>query len=315
MDWPTHKRTCIELAKHSAEIEFKDRKDDKAIDVKEQTKKGECAICLDPLGQNAMSMPCMHLFCGPCILEHQKYIGREISCPLCRSKLPHNLYQYVYANAANFVNRARRSPAGSKSRIRFCNLARAELESIKESTVNSVEIQTLFAELYFVEGRYSEAITASDAIIVKEPKMEILLCNLRNSISANLQLELFPEATNKVKEMYRIITKPAQYVYDTRFMTQAASQCFFGLGKYEEAIEFGNEAIELNRHYEDVHRCVALSHKALGNYAAAIRTMQRAVRYETPWDKANVQRCKDLLAVLVEEQRAYEVKSNKDERL
>lgn len=305
-DWPQHKRICQELAQKSAEIEAVDRSMDAQVDVKEKSQHGECAICLDPLNKDPLSLPCKHIFCGPCILEHQRYIGgREITCPLCRSKLPENLFQYVYANASNFVSRARRSPIGSAKRARYCTLARSELESIMECAANAVEIKTLVAELLFMEGRYSEAVSASDAIIADEPQpqVELLLCNLRNSISANLQLEDFPAATEKVKEMYRIITNPAKFLFDTRFMTHKASQCFYGLGKYAEAIEFGKEAIEMNRHYEDVHRCVALSHKALGNYPEAIRIMQRAVRYEAPWDEQHVQRCRDLLAELEEESR------------
>jgi hypothetical protein len=43
----------------------------------------------------------------------------------------------------------------------------------------------------------------------------------------------------------------------------------------------------MNRHFPQVHKYVALSQKALGNNEDAVRTMAKAVNYETPWDEVN----------------------------
>jgi len=72
-----------------------------------------------------------------------------------------------------------------------------------------------------------------------------------------------------------------------RKMLMGMSKCFYHIGKYELAIDVGESAIEMNRYFPQVHKYVALSQKASGNLSGALRTMGRAVNYETPWDEAN----------------------------
>jgi tetratricopeptide (TPR) repeat protein len=72
-----------------------------------------------------------------------------------------------------------------------------------------------------------------------------------------------------------------------RRMYMGVSRCLYHLGKYEFAIELGEAAIMMNRHFPQVHKYVALSQKALGNNEDAVRTMAKAVNYETPWDEVN----------------------------
>mmetsp|Transcript_9897 Transcript_9897/g.24672 ORF Transcript_9897/g.24672 Transcript_9897/m.24672 type:complete len:448 (+) Transcript_9897:115-1458(+) len=72
-----------------------------------------------------------------------------------------------------------------------------------------------------------------------------------------------------------------------RKMLMGMSKCFYYLKKYELAIEVGESAIEMNRYFPQVHKYVALSQKASGDLSGALRTMGRAVNYETPWDEAN----------------------------
>ena len=71
------------------------------------------------------------------------------------------------------------------------------------------------------------------------------------------------------------------------------SRCSYHLGDYANSIvPFGEGAIFLDRSIRDVHKYVALSHKALGNIEAAKKTMARAVLYEAPWDE--VQKAKNM---------------------
>ena len=70
-------------------------------------------------------------------------------------------------------------------------------------------------------------------------------------------------------------------------MFMGMSRCMYHLKNYEFAIQLGEAAIEMNRHFPQVHKYVALSQKASGDIEGAIRTMARAVNYETPWDEAN----------------------------
>eukprot|EP00562_Extubocellulus_spinifer_P013026 CAMPEP_0178543676 /NCGR_PEP_ID=MMETSP0697-20121206/2713_1 /TAXON_ID=265572 /ORGANISM="Extubocellulus spinifer, Strain CCMP396" /LENGTH=416 /DNA_ID=CAMNT_0020176147 /DNA_START=73 /DNA_END=1320 /DNA_ORIENTATION=- len=72
-----------------------------------------------------------------------------------------------------------------------------------------------------------------------------------------------------------------------RMMWMGLSRCMYHLGEYDKAINAGTAAIEMNRHFPQVHKYVALSQRASGDLEAARRTMARAVNYETPWDDEN----------------------------
>ena len=74
-----------------------------------------------------------------------------------------------------------------------------------------------------------------------------------------------------------LMTPPQQ-----RRIFMVMSQCLYELGKYEQSIECGTAAIEMNRHFTQVHKYVALAQKASGHLEASITTMKRAVLYETP---------------------------------
>jgi hypothetical protein len=63
------------------------------------------------------------------------------------------------------------------------------------------------------------------------------------------------------------------------------SQCAYHLGKYDKALNAGGAAIQMNRHFPNVHKYVALSQKAMGDINASRVSMARAVVYETPWDE------------------------------
>lgn len=72
-----------------------------------------------------------------------------------------------------------------------------------------------------------------------------------------------------------------------RKMFMGMSRCLYHMGDYENAIGLGEGAIQMNRHFPQVHKYVALSQKAAGDLQGAVQTMGRAVTYETPWDEAN----------------------------
>lgn len=72
-----------------------------------------------------------------------------------------------------------------------------------------------------------------------------------------------------------------------RMMWMGISKCMYHLGDYQKAIHAGTAAIEMNRHFPQVHKYVALAQKASGDIEAARVTMAKAVSYETPWDEQN----------------------------
>lgn len=82
---------------------------------------------------------------------------------------------------------------------------------------------------------------------------------------------------------------------EQREVIMGISRCFYEMGRYDHAIDIGESAIEMNRHFPEVHKYVALSYKAKGDIDAAIATMTKAVLYETPWDEDNIEANKVLL--------------------
>ena len=72
-------------------------------------------------------------------------------------------------------------------------------------------------------------------------------------------------------------------------------RCYYELGIYGKAISAGSAALEMNRHFPQVHTYIALAHRARGDPAAAMKTMKQAVLYEAPWCDKTMQFNKDLL--------------------
>jgi tetratricopeptide (TPR) repeat protein len=116
-----------------------------------------------------------------------------------------------------------------------------------------------------------------------------------------MELGEFKEAFGTIQKMLQITSDPSRYATEVRFLFHSACRCYYEMGEYAQAINIGSAAVEANRHYEGVHKYIALSYQALGRYDEAILTMRRAVRYETPWDAAHVAACQALLEEIMAE--------------
>jgi tetratricopeptide (TPR) repeat protein len=84
-----------------------------------------------------------------------------------------------------------------------------------------------------------------------------------------------------------------------RSVIMGLSRCFYHLKDFDKAIGFGEGGIEMNRHFPQAHKYVALSYKAKGDLETAIKLMSQAVLYETPWDDENIYQAKVLLDELI----------------
>lgn len=82
---------------------------------------------------------------------------------------------------------------------------------------------------------------------------------------------------------------------EQREVYMGISRCLYEMGRYDHAIDIGNSAIKMNRHFQQVHKYVALSQKAKGDHVSAIATMTQAVIYESPWDEENIEANKAIL--------------------
>ena len=103
------------------------------------------------------------------------------------------------------------------------------------------------------------------------------------------------EETGKIYEaLYKACVQRGWHIH----VLMGLAQTKYELGKYDEAIEYSNIAIEAFRQCPGVHKYVALSQKAMGDIDAAAKTISRAILYEEHWDKVNMQTNKQLLREL-----------------
>mmetsp|Transcript_33893 Transcript_33893/g.82194 ORF Transcript_33893/g.82194 Transcript_33893/m.82194 type:complete len:358 (+) Transcript_33893:4606-5679(+) len=72
------------------------------------------------------------------------------------------------------------------------------------------------------------------------------------------------------------------------------SRCFYEIGEYDKAIGAGSAALEMNRHFPQAHKYVALAYKASGELELAKAAVSKAILYEAPWDDDNLQMNKRL---------------------
>lgn len=75
------------------------------------------------------------------------------------------------------------------------------------------------------------------------------------------------------------------------------TKCNYELGQYDSCIGASEALLKMNRQFPGVRKYMALALKAQGKLDEAIRTMQRAVLYETPFNDEN----KDLVWKLYKE--------------
>jgi len=94
-------------------------------------------------------------------------------------------------------------------------------------------------------------------------------------------------------EDHNEMATPSQW----RQVWMGMSRCCFELGLYDECIDAGKAAIEMNRHFPSVRRYIALAQSAKGDHAEAVATLKHAVLYEAPWSDETIQRNKALLTV------------------
>lgn len=306
--WREHKSDCTALAASHIEFSQTDRKMDDRTKRKEDAASEVCAICLEQIEDNSLELPCQHVFCIECMkLHHKNSASTNTPCPLCRAET--NVHQYVYVNAVNFFNRAYRQPS---RKDHFCQMARKELKPIENESRGSPEIQSLIAELLYLEEKYADAIALSESILKNKPAMSMVFSNLTNIIQSHLKLSQFKSAFLAIQRMLPLTSDPSEYAKEVRFLYQSTCRCYYEFGEYAQAIRIGDAAVEANRHYEGVHKYIALSYKALGRYDEAILTMRRAVRYEQPWDARNVAANQALLDELVAEKKALDTKEDMD---
>lgn len=96
----------------------------------------------------------------------------------------------------------------------------------------------------------------------------------------------------------------------TRMIFSGIARCAYRLGgddEYERAEKAAECALSMNRHFQGVHKLIALPQRELGRLSEAIATMSRAVLYEAPWDDENARENVALLEELERQAEAAEL--------
>ena len=273
--------------------------DNTALDTKE----GPCAICLEETITNPVVLPCGHVFCFGCVGGYQCSSDSE-ECPYCRGEIPD-----VFDNAAErlklYCKRAFASSKSSEEQKKYAQLAVAEIDAFmellnpedknKEAYMNMLHTKAMMTAM---TGQPEDSIKITDEILslneshpgifdpakVKQTK--------RFQAAAYVALGKWEEAGKIYKALYKACLQRGEY---NALVLMGLARTKYELGKYDEAIEYSNIAIEAFRQCPGVHKYVALSQKAKGDIDEAKKTMSRAILYETHFDKDNMQKNKELL--------------------
>ena len=306
--WKQHKPACTELKKWYdkwKEAMSKVLPDGTALDTKE----GPCAICLEETITNPVVLPCGHAFCFSCVGKYQNSSdsdSKEKLCPYCRGEIP-NVGVKAIDRAKSYGDRAVRSSKGSGDQKKYAKLALAELDSIlglvdPENKEFQMKIICGKARIMVMADQPEEAIKVAKEVLLLHEKYSGILTFEEVAETKYWKAEAYSDcgkwkdAVKSYKPLIKEYKQRREYPSSEVFI--GYSQALYELHKYDEAIEYGTLAIELNRSREGVHKYVALSQKALGDIDEAKKTMSRAILYEEHWDKDNMQKNKELLREL-----------------
>ena len=303
LHWKEHKSICKALTAGHKDQKSHVAKTQEAI-KKNDTSNGnsrdlECSICLEVM-DSPVILPCDHKFCFACLNTHNGSMELDVNCPLCRSELPNNLFQFVYCNAVMFLRRANSEPFGSDKRLMHALMAQLELRKLPPAVLETQpEIRFCLGDVHLCLGEFQEALDVYRPLVtrIKEPKT---LLGLHINLSkAYIGLGDFETSKLSLRDAMHYCDQtdavPSRQIFSN------FSRCCYELGEFADAIEYGEIVIEMNRHYEGAYTYVALAHKAQGNFSEAVHTMQRACAYETPWDPVNIAKVNTLLIQCMKE--------------
>ena len=309
--WKQHKSGCTWIKKQYdmwKEDMSKVLPDGSALDTKE----GPCAICLEETITNPVVLPCGHAFCFSCVGHYQQSSNSKegASCPYCRGEIP-NVGMKAVKRATLYGDRANASSKGSEKQKKYAKLAFAEFESLMELVDPEDEDKEAQANVLFsravvisMAGQPEEAIAVTKEFLVLNEKHPGML-SFEDVVQAKCyQAQAYSDCgkwKDSAKIFKSLIGEYKQREEDpSDLIVTGYTRVLYILRKYDEAIVFGNTAIELNRSRPGVHKYVALSQKAKGDIDGAKLTMSRAILYEYHWDKDNLQMNKQLLRELKE---------------
>ena len=324
-----HKEECKAIATNSERIKNIDtRVDETLIKLKGLTDDDVCSICLERFNiTNVFTLPCNHFLCGICIFELPGKINatedgefeeKPPTCPQCRAEMPpiNNLLQYLYEKSVQMVQRLNRCPLLSDKQL-ICTFVRNQYKLI-DSYLNALESESdyktinresinfvwglLDVDILLLEKKADECIIAANNVLEKnsslldiEMKIQLYIQIGKSYILKSSYKDAFKTFQSAISLTEHNMAKEVREIYHN------ITRVFYELKDYDNAIQFGESAVEMNRHYDGVYNYLALAYKDSGKLDKAIETMKLAVLYETPWDEENKITLNSKLELLITE--------------
>lgn len=135
-------------------------------------------------------------------------------------------------------------------------------------------------------------VTANDITIIRQVTATSLVATILYGTLGRF-LVATPKSKSKVLTFAPELRAPVVSQQRASFM--AMVKCYYHLKEYDNALQVGALALHMNRHFPGVHEYIAKTYQAKGDTKKAIKTMHRAVLYETPWDVENIETQLQLL--------------------
>jgi len=297
-----------------------------------------CAICLEqPVVR--VKLTCKHHFCYDCISHQCAFaieggtmpepVNQQLQnlpCPLCRADtVPVDILGLVLLEAgvdsdrANLVlqHRSRFHPHAEE----LIEKAQSQAAAIMDQAINKCKEDPFYGNLAFKRAELAADMgdytlgadlmaetTArfqpggrDDYHMNSSPGRANYYNHFRLQGHCLLGASLASEAKDVLQAGAQLVeSEVGMHPKIDRHFYADFTWCMYQLGEYEQAISIGQDAvIEMNRTYAKSHKYVALSQQKIGRLDNAITTMRQAVCYETPWDAANLQENRELLAQLL----------------
>eukprot|EP00039_Didymoeca_costata_P003116 m.65176 g.65176 ORF g.65176 m.65176 type:complete len:420 (+) comp11714_c0_seq3:166-1425(+) len=322
--WKEHKIVCNAFDKQ--EKQRKNNKDTpKDIlgqayqDLEEAKKKARenedtCSVCLEPF-KAPLLLQCSHMFCVACIASGKAMIGvEEFHCPLCRANMENPLVDmYVlYMNAFGRAYRIKRKYPEEVKQLELKIREDAEemiaaLTDLSGESWSRLLIQDGVIESYMSTEQWEEAIAVGiemeKTLLSGQPLMHCgrlavspnmhpttLLARTYSFMGTSyLKLKKVDEASDTIGKAFKSMDEGGLQMEPKMMRNFAHLSCLvrYAQGKYDDALDIGQCALEMNRHYEGIYKALADCAVAKGDLDKAIEWMRQGVKYETPWDEEN----------------------------
>ncbi len=227
-----------------------------------------CAVCLEEIDTETVTLPCKHVFCRECVLKLKQYMLNK--CPLCRAPLPLNPEERRKANARRAVS------DGVRALIRATSG-----ESLNEELL-STSIEKLEEAMKLDDSNLAARIALSNAWARRSPERALELakdCVNRSKCAASLAtLGLALERLNKIEAAIEQYERAIRR--DSNHISAHASLAIllFRARRYEESIKMFDRTIEIsppNRPFLYYNKALAL--EAANRRDEALLTYKTAI--------------------------------------